>query len=67
MQTETKRGKILAVRDGYLICPICRRNRRLMKIRPDTSAQNLVVFCRECKNEFIVDISKGQSLEGRSR
>lgn len=39
---------MLTVRDGYLICPNCRRNKRLMKINPDTMAHRVVAFCREC-------------------
>lgn len=61
------RGKILTVRDGFLVCPVCRRNRRLIRIAPDTQARRLVVFCRDCKTEHIVDIDKGQCFESRSR
>ena len=60
MQTEGLYGKMLTVRDGYLVCPTCRRNRRLIQVRPDTSATHLVVFCRDCKTEHIMDIDRGQ-------
>lgn len=59
--------KILTVRDGFLSCPVCRRNRRLIRILPDTQARRLAVFCRDCKTELIVDIDKGQCFESRSR
>ena len=67
MQTNEKHGRILTVRDGYLVCPTCRRNRRLLKVNADTTAHRLVVYCRECKTEHIIDIAKGQSFESRSR
>lgn len=67
MQTHGKYGKMLTVRNGYLECPTCRRNKRLMQILPETSGQNLVVFCRDCKTEHIVDIVKGQCFESRGR
>lgn len=58
---------MLVVKDGYLQCPQCRRNKRLLKIDPDTKATRLVVFCRDCKTEHIVDIDKGQCFESRSQ
>lgn len=67
MQTQTEHGKMLTVRNGYLVCPTCRRNRRLLQINPDTVATHLVVFCRDCKHEHIVDIEQGQCFESRSQ
>ena len=57
----------MTVRDGYLVCPHCGRNRRLIRVRPDTRAEGLQVYCRDCKTETIVDIEKGQCFESRSR
>lgn len=67
MQHQEKRGRMLTVKDGYLTCPHCRRNQRLMKINPDTVAKRVVVYCRDCKTENIVDIDKGQCFESRSQ
>lgn len=67
MKTQAVYGKMLAVKDGYLICPNCRRNKRLMKIDPDTEAVNLIAYCRNCKTENYVDIHQGQCFESRSR
>lgn len=67
MNIAPKHGKLLPVRDGWLTCPACRRNRRLQQIRPDTSATCLVVFCRDCKREIIVDIDKGECFESRGQ
>lgn len=57
----------LTVVDGYLRCPTCRSNKRLLKIDPDTTATGLTVFCRFCKTEHKIDISKGQCFESRSQ
>lgn len=35
------------------------------QIRPDTTAENLPVFCRQCKLELTVNIDKGQCFESR--
>jgi len=39
----------------WVLCPICGGKTRT-KIRPDTEAKNLIVFCPKCKNESVVDI-----------
>lgn len=56
----------LQVTDGWVTCPICRRNRRLLRITPETSAAALPVYCRDCKTEIVVNIARGQSVERRS-
>ena len=67
MQTQRNSDTILTGRDGFLVCPNCRSNKRLMKILPDTTAANVVAFCRICKAENIVDIDHGQCYLSRSR
>ena len=67
MQEQRNRGKILTVRQGYLVCPSCRRNTRLLQVRPDTVAYNLVVYCRDCKTEHKIDIVEGKCFESRGR
>lgn len=66
MQTENNCGK-LVVKDGWLVCPVCRRNNRLLRVRPDTEARNLQLYCKDCKTELILNIDKGQSVERRGR
>ena len=66
MNTQQFHGKMLTVKDGYLVCPTCLRNRRVMKINPDTEAHNVVAFCRACKTENIVDIEQGQCFKSQS-
>ena len=67
MQTNKNHGKLLTVKDGYLVCPICRRNKRVMRINPDTVATRVVAYCRDCKTKSIVDIDRGQCFESRSQ
>lgn len=67
LNAASKHGKLLTVRDGYLICPNCRRNRRVMRIDPSTRAEKVVAFCRDCKTEVFVDIDEGQCFESRSQ
>lgn len=67
MQTKANRGKLLTVKDGYLGCPHCLQNKRLLQVRPNTMAENLTLYCRFCKTETIVDIDKGQCFESRSQ
>lgn len=64
--TADNRCGIIQVRDGWVQCPICKRNKRLLRIMPDTQASHLPVFCRDCKSEIILDIV-GQSVKRRSQ
>lgn len=44
----------------WVLCPICRGKTRT-KIRPDTEAKNLIVFCPKCKKETVMDIKDMES------
>lgn len=46
------------VKDGWVYCPIC-NNKTRTKIRPDTAAENLPIFCPKCKMQSIVDVNSG--------
>lgn len=56
-------GKLIT-RDGWLICPGC--HKRLLRVEPNTAAQNLIVYCRNCKRTVTVDIDRGQCFESQS-
>lgn len=58
---------MLVIKNGYLICPVCRRNKQLYKINPQDEAEQITLYCRDCKHEVKVKISKGQCFESRSQ
>ena len=65
LQTEPECGKLI-VKDGWLMCPSCRR-RKVLQVRPETSAKNLIVYCRDCRTETMVDLEQGQGFQSRCR
>lgn len=65
LQNVPQCGK-LVVKDGWVTCPVCKRNHRLIRVEPETEARNLPIFCRDCKSTVIVNIDRGQSVERRS-
>lgn len=67
MKNAAERDIMLTVRDGYLVCPRCLVNRKVVKVDPDTTARNLAVFCRTCKLQLKIDIVEGQCFESRSQ
>ena len=66
MKNVQHNGTMVTVKDGWITCPNCRRNKRLLRITDTTEAKRLPVFCRDCKTEIILDIARGQSVERRS-
>lgn len=50
------------VKDDWVCCPIC-SNKTRTKIRPNTVARNLPVFCPKCKNTFNADIKPGFDVQ----
>ena len=45
----------LQVRNGWLMCPQCGRG-QVMKILPSTTGTNVVVYCKVCRTETVVNI-----------
>ena len=64
---QSNHGRMLTVKGGWLECPNCRRNKRVMQIPPYTTARRVVAFCRACKWEHDVDIAEGQCVESRGQ
>lgn len=52
--------KVLPYERGMVYCPSCRRRgnpkHRLLRVRYDTIAHRLPVYCRACKREYIINI-----------
>ncbi|WP_298029592.1 cysteine-rich KTR domain-containing protein [uncultured Dysosmobacter sp.] len=46
----------------FVPCPVCRHG-KMLRLQPDTSAAGLVIYCRHCKRESVVDIRAGESLD----
>lgn len=65
MQSGLKCGK-LYVKDGWVTCPVCRRNHRLIRVEPETEARGLPVYCRTCRSEIVLNIDRGQSVKRQS-
>lgn len=65
LQSNPGCGK-LTVKDGWVTCPVCKRNHRLLRVEPETVAERLPVYCRTCRREIILNIERGQSLKGQS-
>lgn len=51
---------------GWVTCPLCRRNHRLLHITDETEAKALPVYCRTCHREIVLNIARGQSVERQS-
>ncbi len=56
----------LVVKDGWVTCPQCHRNHRLLRITQETEARDLHVYCRTCRKEVVLNIARGQSVERQS-
>lgn len=65
MTDRQKCGKLLPTEDGWLTCPMCRRNKRLKRIFPDEEAERIGLFCKDCKRTLFVRIHQGQCFESR--
>lgn len=63
MRSTCEYGKLIT-KDGWLLCPSCRK--RLLRVGQNTAAQNLIVYCRNCKRTLTVDIDRGQCFESQS-
>lgn len=54
LQEKGNCGK-LTVKDGWLLCPVCRKG-KVLKVREDTEVKNLEVRCKLCGQKSIVNI-----------
>lgn len=58
MRITSEYGIIIPKAGGWLTCPHCRRNKRLLRVKPGTVADDLPVYCRDCKTEIILHIEQ---------
>lgn len=65
MRGEAKCDMLVA-KNGWITCPECGRNHRLLRIEDSTEARGLPVYCRTCRREIILDIERGQSVKRQS-
>ena len=65
LQSAPMCGKLI-VKDGWVTCPACRRNHRLIRVGMDTEAKRLPVYCRTCHSEIVLNIDRGQSVKRQS-
>ena len=60
LQTKRNDGK-LSTKDGWLLCPRCGRG-KVLRLRPETRARSLPVYCKVCRTESVVNIDESLSL-----
>lgn len=65
LQSAPRCGKLI-VKDGWVTCPVCKRNHRLIRVEPETEAKGLPVYCRTCRSEIVLNIDRGQSVKRQS-
>ena len=58
LHQEQKCGT-LSVRNGRYVCPRCKQPTH-QKADPATQAEHLILWCQNCKAEYIVNIRDGQ-------
>ena len=46
--------------DGWLKCPVC--HKKIMRLLPTTEAKDLIVYCRRCRQESVLNISNSQMI-----
>lgn len=54
MQNQAKCDKI-RTNNGWLLCPACGKH-KVLKLLPETRAENLIVHCKRCGVESVVNI-----------
>lgn len=67
LSSQTNHGKMLTVRDGFLVCPTCKRNRQVMRIPSYTTGARVIAYCRSCKTEHEIDIDEGRCYMSQSQ
>lgn len=46
--------------EKWILCPVC-GNKTRTRVRSDTKAENLPVFCPKCKKTSVLDLDRGKA------
>lgn len=57
----------LVAKDGWIACPVCRRNKRLLRITPETQADCLPVFAGTAKRRSSCISTEARALNAGAR
>lgn len=49
-------GRMLSVRDSWVICPNCRRG-RILPLTPNTQGVMIPGYCKRCRTQFFLSIA----------
>lgn len=67
MTIINKHGKTMLYERGWIYCPVCgkspklRRGGKLLRVRKDTRARNLPLYCSACRREYIISITEPEA------
>ena len=64
LQTESQRGTIIT-EDRRIVCPVCGRPTQ-NRVRPDTVAKQLPVWCKHCRQESFVHIGAHEHVSSET-
>ena len=62
LKMPTKSGRMNVTKNGFPICPVCRRPMHGVRILHDTAMRNAGMRCKQCKRDFILNVESGQCV-----
>lgn len=68
MNFQGKSDMISSTDGEWILCPTCARARRsskLLRVLPETAAENLELYCRKCGKTTIINIRRDPSPRGQ--
>ena len=65
LQNVPKCGTMYAVKNGFIVCPVCRKTMHGIRVTAATSATALELRCTGCKTDFTLDIDRGQCFDSQ--
>jgi uncharacterized Zn finger protein (UPF0148 family) len=58
-------GKILSVKDGFIVCPVCRKKMHGIRVTSRSQAANIQIKCETCKNAYSLIIDSGRCFDSQ--